>query len=187
MQFGAYGSFLSFFGLAGLNQTGDQFTSIPDYASAMTFELVTNSTVSSSSFPQPGDISVRFLYHDRPASSDSELKAYPLFGHSETTLPWNDFADQMGAIAVGDQRAWCAACGNSTGVCAVSDGSSPPEAAAGAKGSGGLSNAVAGVIGALVTLAVVLGVEALIMLASGLKVVKKTKGAHVEEKAAGTS
>ena len=187
MQFGAYGSFLSFFGLAGLSQKDDQFTSIPDYASTMTFELVTNATVSSSSSPQTKDISVRFLYHDGPASSDSELKAYPLFGQSETTLTWNDFTERMDAIAVGDQRAWCAACGNSTGVCTVSEASSPTGAAAGAKGSGGLSNAVAGVIGAFVTLAVVLGVEALVMLGSGLRVVRKRRAAQVEEKIGGIS
>ena len=36
-----------------------------------------------------------------------------------------------------------------------------------------MSKAVAGVIGAMVTLAVVLGAEALIMLAAGLRVVRK--------------
>ena len=165
---------------------GDQFASIPDYASAMTFELVTNATVSSESFPESGDISVRFLYHDGTASSDSDLVAYPLFGQSETTLAWNDFVERMDAISVGDQRAWCAACGNSTGVCAVSL-ASDPTGVAGAKGNSGLSNTVAGVIGALVTLAVVLGAEALVMLGSGLRVVRKRKVAQVEEKVGGMS
>ena len=181
MQFGAYGSFLSFFGLAGLSPLSDHFTSIPDYASTMTFELVTNATSDSKYLPEDKDISVRFLFHDGAASSDSELEAYPLFGQSEITLPWTDFVERMGAIAVGDQKAWCAACGNSTGVCAVS-GAESPAGAAGMKGRGGLSNTVAGVIGAFVTLAVVLGAEALVMLGSGLKVVRKRKGAQVEEK-----
>ena len=181
MQFGAYGSFLSFFGVVGLSPIGDQFTSIPDYASTMTFELVTNATIRSSSLPEMKDISVRFLFHGGVASSDSELEAYPLFGQSETTLAWNDFVQRMNAIVVGDQKAWCAACGNSTGVCAVS-GALEPVGAAGTNGSGGLSNAVAGVIGAVVTLVVVFGAEALVLLVSKWKIVRKRKDALVEEK-----
>ena len=52
----------------------------------------------------------------------------------------------------------------------------------GGGGSGGVSRPVAGVIGAFVTLAVVLGVEALIMLVAGLRLVsKKRLGAGARE------
>ncbi|KAL8815743.1 MAG: hypothetical protein Q9191_008429 [Dirinaria sp. TL-2023a] len=79
IQFGAYGSFQSFFGLANLSTvpgTNGMFSAIPDYASSMAFELVTNATASSSpSTPvDPKDISVRFLFHNNTASNTSELR-----------------------------------------------------------------------------------------------------------------
>ena len=174
IQFGAYASFLSFFGLAQLPKVSDNFTGIVDYASSMTFELVTNATVTDTSYPSNDQISVRFLFSNGTAS-EHPLTPYPLFGQSETVLPWNTFVDQMNKFAIGNQADWCTKCGNSTGVCA-----SATSTFTGASGSttsspsaGGISKAVAGVIGAMVTLAVILGVEALIMLLAGLRVVNK--------------
>ena len=181
IQFGAYGSFLSFFGLAQLPAVSDNFTGIVDYASSMTFELVTNATVSNTSYPSTDEISVRFLFSNGTAA-ENPLNAYPLFGQQETVLPWNMFVTEMNKFAIGDQVDWCNACGNSTGVCAAtstSTGSSStatPSAASGS-GNGGISKAVAGVIGAMVTLAVILGLEALVMLVAGLKIAKKSSGA----------
>ena len=89
----------------------------------------------------------------------------------------------MNKFAIGDQQSWCQACGNSTGVCAPSGGLTSPSSG-GAKGgsggnsgnsSGGVSKPVAGVIGAMVTLAVILGVEGLIMLVAGLRLVSKRR------------
>jgi hypothetical protein len=87
----------------------------------------------------------------------------------------------MNKFAIGDQATWCQKCGNSTGVCAAttttstsSAGStntaSPPQSS-----SSGMSRAVTGAIGAMVTLAVIAGVEALIMLVGGLRLVRKKK------------
>lgn len=78
---------------------------------------------------------------------------------------------------------WCTACGNTTGTCAgvtAAQASSP--AATSAAGNvehssgGGLSNGVSGVIGAMVTLGVILGAEALLLLFGGLRLTKKNKG-----------
>lgn len=82
----------------------------------------------------------------------------------------------MSKFAIGSQSAWCSACGNSTGVCASTapssnDGSEKHEK----HSSDGLSKPVAGVIGAMVTLAVVLGVEGLIMLVGGLRLASKKR------------
>ena len=177
IQFGAYASFLSFFGLAQLPAVSDDFTGIVDYASSMTFELVTNATVTNTSYPSNDDISVRFLFSNGTAS-EHPLTAYPLFGQSETILPWNAFVDQMNKFAIGDQADWCTKCGNSTGVCAsvttTSTGSSTSPASS-SFSSGGISKVVAGVIGAMVTLAVILGAEALILLLAGLRVVSKKR------------
>lgn len=179
IQFGAYASFLSFFGLAQLPAATVNFTGIVDYASSMTFELITNSTVSNTSYPSTSDISVRFLFSNGSAAANP-LTAYPLFGQSSTTLPWNTFVSEMNKFAIGDQATWCSQCGNSTGVCATSSSTSTSSSSSAtstgsSSGGSGISTAVAGVIGAMVTLAVILGLEALIMLLGGLRLVNKKR------------
>lgn len=146
----------------------------------MAFELITNSTVSATSYPSPDEVSVRFMFSNGSAAEHG-LTAYPLFGLSQTVLPWKTFADQMSKIAIGDQASWCSACGNTTGACAesVSSGSSSNSSSGSTStdtsSTSGISTAVAGVIGAMVTLAVILGIEALIFLIGGLRVVSKKR------------
>lgn len=84
----------------------------------------------------------------------------------------------MNKFAIGDQKDWCAACGNQTGVCAGFASTAPASSSSGGQGGqggsgGGVSRPVAGVIGAVVTLAVVLGVEGLVLLVAGFRVVGK--------------
>ncbi|KAI9814068.1 MAG: hypothetical protein M1827_003532 [Pycnora praestabilis] len=182
IQFGAYGGFQSFFGLAQLPMTNPDFYGVPDYASTMTFELFTNG--SATPFPAAGDINVRFLFHNGTTSNISEPVAYPLFGQQSLSLPWADFVTGMNKFAIGTQQAWCTACGNSTGSCAPSalspsssSSSSSPSSTPSASSShgNGISTAVGGVIGAMVTLAVILGAEAVIMLLGGLRLVSKKR------------
>lgn len=173
IQFGAYASFLSFFGLAQLPAASVNFTGIVDYASSMTFELITNATVTNISYPTSEEISVRFLFANGTASANP-LTAYPLFNQSSTVIPWATFVTEMNKFAIGDQTSWCSACGNSTGVCASSTTTTSGIVGSSSGGSG-MSRAVAGVIGAMVTLAVILGLEALVMLISGLRVVSKKR------------
>ena len=184
VQFGAYATFSSFFGLADLPVTNPDFYGMVDYASSMAFELVTNA--STSPFPAASDISVRFLFHNGTASADSTPVAYPLFGTGEELIPWNDFVSSMNKFSIGSTQDWCTACGNSTGTCAAyapSSSSSSGSNDAGIQGkqtsSNGLSPVVNGVIGAMVTLAIVLGLEALVLLVGGFRVVsKKTLAAN---------
>jgi len=153
------------------------FNGIPDYASTMVFELVTNTSVTPTSYPSPNDVSVRFLFHNGTASNTSAPQAYPLFGQSSTALSWADFSAGLSKFAIGSQSAWCSACGNSTGVCASNSASTAPDSKDCSKkhSSGEISKPVAGVIGAMVTLAIVLGVEGLIMLIGGLRVASKKR------------
>jgi len=139
----------------------------------MTFELFTNGPATP--FPAAADINVRFLFHNGTTSPASEPKTYPLFGQQETTIPWNTFVDSMNKFAIGSQAQWCQACGNSTAVCATVATNPTSSRQADASSSGGLSTAVAGVIGAMVTLAVILGLEALVMLVAGLRLVSKKR------------
>ncbi|KZP34047.1 phosphoglycerate mutase-like protein, partial [Athelia psychrophila] len=164
MQFGSYGTFFSLFGLMQMPAASALFMGMPDYASYLSLELVTNA--SATPFPAPADISVRFLYHNGTSAYGEQPAAYPMFGQPAVEMPWTSFAEQMSQIAIGTQEQWCSACGNSTGTCAPAalgiSSTSPTKKSR-------MSNAVAGVIGAVVALAVVLGAEALIMLLAGLR------------------
>lgn len=173
IQFGAYAAFMSFFGLAQLQKVSTDFMGIVDYASSMAFELVTNATdVSKSSYPAASDVYVRFMFANGTAAENTPV-VYPLFGQSETLLPWDTFVSEMNKFAIGDTAQWCSACGNTTGVCASSSSSTSDDAST-SSSSGSMSLPVAGVIGALVTLVVILGVEGLVYAISGLKLVKKS-------------
>ncbi|OJJ32750.1 hypothetical protein ASPWEDRAFT_115145 [Aspergillus wentii DTO 134E9] len=184
VEFGAYATFLSYFGLAQLPSVDVAFTGIPDYASSMTWELVTNST--SDEFPSTSEISVRFLFHNGTITGTSTPTEYPLYGQSSTTIPWSDFVDQTNKIAVTSKDEWCQVCGNTDGECAsASSSSSGSDSSANADSvsskSGGMSKAVAGVVGAMVTLAVILGLQAIFFFVGGFRITKKRNVAPPKE------
>ncbi|PWY88055.1 phosphoglycerate mutase-like protein [Aspergillus sclerotioniger CBS 115572] len=171
-QFGSYGTFLSYFGLAQLPAADVNFTGIPDYASSMAWELVTNS---SGDFPPTSEISVRFVFHNgtiNESMSDGPT-VYPLYGQSSLTIPWSDFVHRTEKIAVTSTSQWCQVCGNTNGQCASYSNSSDSGSTTQTKSTNGMSRPVAGVIGAMVTLAVILGVEALFLVVGGFRVIKK--------------
>jgi hypothetical protein len=176
MQFGAYGTFLSFFGLANMQAANVNFTGVPDYASSMVIELFTASGISNSTYPATSDLQVRFLYSNGSTGVYGDPVQYPMFGTNLSSMPWTDFQSNISTFSISTTEEWCTLCGNTTGSCA------PYAPGANASGSGSnnssgggshMSLAVAGVIGAMVTLAVVLGLEALIALIAGLRIVKK--------------
>lgn len=175
IQFGAYASFLSFFGLTDLPKANPDFTGIPDYASSMVFELFSNNT-KAGTYPNQTDLNVRFYFSNGSTAILGDPVPYPLFGGSSSVLSWNDFSSNLTNVAVTTTEQWCQMCGNTTGTCAAYAASSS-NTGSGSSGSSskghGMSNAVAGVIGAMVTLAVILGLEALVALVAGLRLVRK--------------
>ncbi|KAK5937162.1 hypothetical protein PMZ80_010462 [Knufia obscura] len=181
VQFGAYAGMLSFFGLTNLTTVNSNFYGVPDYASSLVWELVTNATVDSSSWPSNDDIFVRFLFHNGTTSDASEPVEYPLFNTNSSPLSWNDFVTGMNKISIRDQQSWCQACGNATGVCSDAylndDGSVSTSTSnnSGSSGSGGMSKAVAGVIGAMITLAVILLIEGAVVLLGGFRLVSRKR------------
>jgi hypothetical protein len=173
IQFGAYASFLSFFGLADLPAANGNFMGIPDYASSMVFEVFGNTT-NSTVLPALSELSVRFLFVNGTASVSGEPQPYPLFGGASSVMSWTDFSSKMANISIDTTEQWCTVCGNSTGVCAGSGNSSASSSGSGSSGHKGMSAAVGGVIGAMVTLAVILG-AGLLLAVSGMRLVKKSK------------
>lgn len=186
VQFGAYGTFQSYFGLADLlNLPGapgstDDFNGIPDYASAMVWELYTDSNGPVTYPVDPSSLNVRFLFHNGTSSNISAPSVYPLFNSTGPSMRFSDFEQATGKFSVGNTQQWCQLCGNSTGTCAQyagNTGSSGNGGVVQSSGSGGshLSNAVAGVIGAMVTLGVILLVEVAVLLVGGLRLVSKKR------------
>jgi hypothetical protein len=182
IQFGAYATFFSFFGLVDLPKANADFMGVPDYASSMALELFTNTDVSNG-FPATQDLQVRFLFHNGTASEGSQPTVYPMFGGSSNSVSWTQFSEKLGSFAVRDSESWCKKCGNSDGKCAQFSSSSKgnTNAQGGEKQGGGMSPAIGGVIGAFVTLAVVLGSLAAVMALGGLMVVSKKKMAGRSE------
>ncbi|KAJ9248551.1 histidine phosphatase superfamily [Paecilomyces variotii] len=170
IQFGAYGTFQSYFGLAQLPAASVNFTGIPDYASSMSWELVTNST---ETMPPASDIKVRFLFHNSTITAGSEPTVYPLFGQDNTLLSWSDFVDGTNKFAVSSQEQWCQACGNTDSTCASTSSGNSSSTSSTSGSHHGMSLAVAGVIGAMVTLGVILGLEALFFLLGGFRLAKR--------------
>jgi hypothetical protein len=70
IQFGAYASFLNFFGLSQLPSVSENFTGIIDYTSSMTFELIANAAASTT-YPTNDQIFVRFLFSNGTAAASS--------------------------------------------------------------------------------------------------------------------
>ncbi|KAK0735332.1 histidine acid phosphatase [Apiosordaria backusii] len=147
---GSYDAFLAFFGLANLTSVNSNFYGLPDYASTMSFELFTLDTVTSFPEDAENDLRVRFLFRN---GTEGKLDSFPLFGTGEETLSWGEFAKEMKKRAIGSAEEWCSACGSSASFCAGYNKQEGVEAAS--AGKGGMSNAVAGVVGAAVTLGVV--------------------------------
>lgn len=196
VQFGAYATFMAFFGLANLPAASEDFKGIVDYASSMAFELVTNATVNGTDAPttvDPADVSVRFLFSNGSASDSNPAQEFPLFGQSDTLISWNDFATNMQEFAIGDTSSWCQACGNTTGICASSVSSSSSGSGSTKSDSSGSSisagtAAAAGVVSMLGFVLLLMAGAAL----CGFRLVKKGKGtagvpassaAEVEKKA----
>ncbi|KAF1995100.1 phosphoglycerate mutase-like protein [Amniculicola lignicola CBS 123094] len=173
IQFGAYATFLSFFGLANLPAANADFTGVPDYASVMVFELFTTVEVAGG-YPAKQDIQVRFLFHNGTTTEASEPVVYPLFGGASGAVSWVEFEGKMRQFAVLTTEEWCGKCGNTTGACAAyAGGDGGEELGARGKGAGGMSAAVGGVVGAFVALGVVFLVLGAGMLLGGLRLVSR--------------
>jgi prostatic aicd phosphatase len=163
---GSYDIFLSFFGLADLPSISVNFTGLPDYASGISFELFSEST----EFPDEADLSVRFLF--RNGTTNGDAQTYPFFGSE--ALSWSDFKAGMENISLSSVADWCTFCSSTADFCSLYD--TTTTASASSQNDDEMSPAVAGVIGAAVTLGV-LAIAAIMALVAGLRVTKRTKQA----------
>ncbi|KAI0384679.1 phosphoglycerate mutase-like protein [Hypomontagnella monticulosa] len=160
LMFGSYEPFLAFFALSDIANTASSrmFRRIPNPGAAMVFEVFT--TDDDARYPTKENAWVRFLYRNG-TDADSPMTEYPLFGrgNSEARMRWSDFQTEMAKFSVQDVSTWCDMCGSVTLFCAAlshSSDNSPSLSGSGESGNpnASLSPAVAGVIGAVIALAV---------------------------------
>ncbi|KAL5338029.1 histidine phosphatase superfamily [Aspergillus crustosus] len=159
---GGYTSMIQFFGIFGLTEANNDFYGLPDYASSMVFELFTEKNTTS--FPaSEEDLKVRFLFRNGSSpDSSTSLKPFRLFGSdndhrlSSTSIPFTEFTFHLQQAAITSAPDWCSICSPGKPFCPSRYKTSPT--GSDYHSSAGVSNATAGVIGAVVALVVVGGV-----------------------------
>lgn len=158
---GAYGVTMAFWGITDLPAASPNFMGLPDYASAMAFEL--RRPIGNTGF---NDLSVRFGFRNG-SNPSTELTYFPMFGQNQIDLPWSEWSQQMLNISILSDAAWCMACNSSLTFCTGSGSSAtipPTQPTIASQSSSGLSNAAAGGIGAGVAIGVIAIIEGLLAL-----------------------
>jgi hypothetical protein len=176
--FGEQDTLISLLSLMSLDSISSDFKSIPAYGSAMLFELF--STGANADVPSnPEDLWVRFNFYNATTSAggkeeeEEKLIAYPMFNgpRSQFGMNWPVFQDEFSKIGMGSVESWCAICESGSSFCRGTDGNLTPgsNSSSSKKEKHGLSPAVAGVIGAIVTLVVAGLLFAAAMLLCGFR------------------
>lgn len=175
LLFGNHKPFLAFFALARLPSVNTNFYGLPEPGSSMVFELFSAGNATddddggSDAYPDASKLMVRFLFRNGSAEEDVMI-AYPIFGRSRsrTSVPWNDFRSKMTKILIPSVGRWCDVCASRSPFCAFYGTDEDASARAAGPRSGRRSTqmrpVVAGVVGAVVTLAVLAIVVAATML-----------------------
>ena len=173
LLFGETDPMINLMSLMLMDSRDENFRAIPPYASAMIFELY--STGQNESFPQnEDDLWVRFYYHNGTTDYKGQLIAFPMFSHgpSQTDMKWTNFNLMFSRIMMHSIAEWCTTCSAPSMFCTGVDSNtivvSTPKSQTSTKAHS-VSPAVAGVIGAVVTLAVAGLLFALAMLAGGVR------------------
>lgn len=166
--FGSYDTFFAFFAIANLPKVNPKFKSLPDLGSTMSFELVSKK-LHNKVLPSTDELFVRFLFRNGTDPSSGAVP-YPLFSTSksdlsETLMPWNTFKENIMRAGIYTSYDWCEACGATESFCRSAQVSAT---------SNELSAPVAGVIGAVIMLAIVSAI-AVIALFLGVRTTRKQK------------
>ncbi|KAF1989405.1 phosphoglycerate mutase-like protein [Aulographum hederae CBS 113979] len=188
---GDYQPLVSLFSLLNLGDLNENFYGMPEPGSVAVFELFSYDVNGSNpEYPNIEDLQIQFFFRNGTDGSadNGDYTSHPMFGRgpSQTVMYWTDFLAEMGQIELGNTQEWCDVCGASAVFCAffneAIDGSpyggssSPDSSGSGSGGHGGVSPAVGGVIGAVVTLAVAGLLFAIAVLFGGMRVHRVRKG-----------
>lgn len=160
----SYEPLISLFSLLGLHNLNDDFKGMPNLASSISFELYTNSStpVPIGSYPDPNDLNIRFLFRNGSTLASSfstipiDLDVYPVFNNTQNQewMTLNDFFATAEKAMVFNIGQWCEICQSEAVFCPAFTNGSVGLPSSPAASSHQLSPVIAGVIGALVALAV---------------------------------
>lgn len=175
LLFGDFQPMVAFAALAGLTSPQNAaFYSLPEPGASFIFELYSMQAATDKTYPENDEIFVRFFYQNG-TGSDSKLVAYPLFGFSpsQTMIPLTDFVANLQQFMMLNIEDWCTTCNSFSVFCPAfvsNNGALCPTTRSSTGKTGGLSPAVAGVIGAVVTLAVAVLLFGAVALFGGVRV-----------------
>lgn len=168
----------SFASLAGLTTPQNAiFYNVPPMGSGFVFELIalTNTQANNLVYPSTSDMYVRF-YFLNGTDNNAALVAYPLFGRSpsQTMVSYAEFVNGLSKFSLAGVKDWCTTCDSYNVFCPTFTGASG-SAASSTSGRRKLAPAIAGVIGALVTLAVAGILFALLVVFAGFRVHRRPR------------
>jgi Histidine phosphatase superfamily (branch 2) len=170
------------------SQAGSPWQGLPDPGSSLVFELFSSAATSQDNlaginpeFPTLDNLQVRVLFRNG-TNSTSNLNMQGMFGQptgngDPQAMLFNDFSNNMSSIAAGDPATWCSACNAQNAIwCAYyTDGAVGLGSPSSSHSSDPITPTIAGVIGALVALAVAGGTVLVAMLCFGLRFRRKER------------
>ena len=169
LLFGSFEPMISFAALADLvTPQHSAFYNLPEPGSSLVFELFTLRENDVGTYPNLEELYVRFLYQNG-TGEDSSIVEYPLFGRgpSQTMMSLSDFIIGIERIMIYSVEDWCETCSSWSIFCPAFTNNSILNQDSRHKG---MSEAVAGVIGAVVALVVFGLILAAVMLLCGCRV-----------------
>ncbi|RAL14033.1 uncharacterized protein BO97DRAFT_412823 [Aspergillus homomorphus CBS 101889] len=134
------------------------FYSRPALGASIILELFSLESDAYPTYPDPTKLYVRFLLRNG-TDEGAEFRPYPLFGlsPSNTDVSYSEFQAELTKFALNSTEAWCLQCSSSSAVFCPgvleADGVSSTQKSS--SGDNNITPAVAGVIGAIVTLVVI--------------------------------
>ncbi|KAL4887516.1 histidine phosphatase superfamily [Aspergillus karnatakaensis] len=155
LKFGGYETAVSIFSLLGLaSPQHSRFTSLPNMGASIVLELFSIGSESYPTYPDPSQLYVQFLLRN---GTGAKFVPYPLFGYSPSkiAIPFNEFQAEMQKLSLGTTADWCRRCNSSAVFCSGVAKTAGNRADRVHEDHGRMSSAVAGVIGATVTIAVI--------------------------------
>ncbi|KAF3318166.1 hypothetical protein TWF173_008901 [Orbilia oligospora] len=186
---GGYDIMLSFFAIANLPSRSPDFFGLPDLGSSMVFELYTDDeTVGTDHIVDQQSIKVAFGFRNGTTVDDT-LTYWPLFDQDdgEFSMPYQEFFAKLDEVAVRSVGQWCSVCSAKLDFCQGTGPANPPTGSntdgendeQGSTQRHGMAPAVAGVIGAIIMLAIVGIVAALAFFVFGVGVRRERRRSSV--------
>ncbi|KAK6349549.1 hypothetical protein TWF696_005833 [Orbilia brochopaga] len=163
---GDYDLMLSFFAIANLTSRSDNFYGLPDLGSSMVFELYTDDpTLRTDGQLDPESIKIAFGFRNGTTVDDT-LTYWPLFdedpqGDEPAGMVYDRFLEKMDTVSIKSVGQWCSVCSSQVDFCKTNGNgnsgqpSNSPVTSGPDGGKKRMAPAVAGIIGAIIMLAIV--------------------------------